>query len=271
MHYSLSVITISILLSSVIPSFAQVAEPLITAYADKSTYKNGDTVIISGQVKAIVEGTQLTIQILDPDQNKVYLAQRDVAQDGKYTITAIAGGNLWKKDGTYTVKVQYGTQNVVVETNFEFSVSTKPTNQIFEINAGNEGTFDVEYSINGGMVKDMIIDFESLALIVSIDSTSDGAITLKIPRVLMDAKTTSGADDGFIVLIDGTEVETQQTATSDSRTLTIKFLEGDSDIEIIGTQIVPEFGTIAALVLAVAIISIIAVSAKTRLRLESKY
>ncbi|MGI0008131.1 MAG: PEFG-CTERM sorting domain-containing protein, partial [Nitrosopumilaceae archaeon] len=42
-------------------------------------------------------------------------------------------------------------------------------------------------------------------------------------------------------------------------------------IEIIGTQIVPEFGAIAALVLAVAIISIIAVSAKTRLRLMPKY
>jgi len=38
-----------------------------------------------------------------------------------------------------------------------------------------------------------------------------------------------------------------------------------------GTEIIPEFGPIAALVLAVAIISIIAVSAKTRLRLMPKY
>ncbi len=36
-------------------------------------------------------------------------------------------------------------------------------------------------------------------------------------------------------------------------------------------EVIPEFGTIAALVLAVAIISIIAVSAKTRLRLLPKY
>ena len=41
--------------------------------------------------------------------------------------------------------------------------------------------------------------------------------------------------------------------------------------EYMGTEIVPEFGPIAALVLAIAIISIIAVSAKTRLRLMPKY
>ena len=143
--------------------------------------------------------------------------------------------------------------------------------EIFEVNAGNEGTFDVEYNISGGTLKDIVIDFEGLALVISIDSTSDGTITLNVPRELMDAKTTSGEDDAFIILIDGAEVEASQIATTSSRTLTINFLKGDSDIEIIGTQIVPEFGAIAALVLAVAIISIIAVSAKTRLRLMPKY
>ena len=271
MRYFLLVVAISILSLSIIPSFAQVAEPLITTSTDKSEYKNGDTIVISGSVKAVVEGTPLTIQILDPDKNIVQIAQIDVAQDGKYTTTAKAAGALWKKDGMYTVKVQYGPPNVVVETNFQFTSTTVTDNQIFEVNAENEGTFDVEYSITGGTVKDMVIDFEGLSLIVSIDSTSDGTITLKIPRELMDAKTTSGDDDVFIVLIDGAEVEAQQTATTSSRTLTINFLQGDSDIEIIGTQIVPEFGAIAALVLAVAIISIIAVSAKTRLRLMPKY
>ena len=272
MHYFLSVITISILLSSVITSFAQVAEPLITTSTDKSSYKNGDTVVISGAVKAVVEGTPLTIQILDPNQNIVQIAQIDVAQDGKYTTTAKASGALWKKGGTYTVKVQYGPPNVVAETNFEFvSVTSIPTWEIFEVNAGNEGTFDLEYNINGGTVKNMVIDFDGLALVISIDSSSDGTITLKIPRELMDAKTTSGEDDTFIILIDGSEVEASQIATIDFRTITINFLKGDSEIEIIGTQIVPEFGAIAALVLAVAIISIIAVSAKTRLRLMPKY
>ena len=46
---------------------------------------------------------------------------------------------------------------------------------------------------------------------------------------------------------------------------------GESRASEVKVQIIPEFGPIAALVLAVAIISIIAVSAKTRLRLMPKY
>jgi len=58
---------------------------------------------------------------------------------------------------------------------------------------------------------------------------------------------------------------------TDTRALTIPFEAGSEKIEIIGTQIVPEFGQIAALVLVIAIISIIAVSAKTGLRFMPKY
>ena len=268
-----SIIIISILLTSIIPSFSQeVAQPLITVSTDRSSYKDGDMIIISGSVKAIVEGTPLTIQILDPNQNKVQIAQIGVAQDGKYTTAAQASGPLWKKDGMYTVKVQYGPPSVVAETNFEFkSASSTPSMEIFEVDAGDQGTFDVEYNISGGIVKDMSIDFEGLSLIVSIESTSDGTITLKMSRELIDAKTTGGEDDVFIVLIDGTQVISEEEITSSDRTLTINFLEGDSDVEIIGTFVAPEFGAIAALVLAVAIISIIALSAKTRLRLMPKY
>ena len=45
-----------------------------------------------------------------------------------------------------------------------------------------------------------------------------------------------------------------------------------SDVKVqLQAEVIPEFGPIAALVLAVAIISIIAVSAKTRLRLMPEY
>jgi len=45
----------------------------------------------------------------------------------------------------------------------------------------------------------------------------------------------------------------------------------DQEIEIIGSFVVPEFGTIAVLILAIAIISIIAVSSKTKLSILPKY
>ena len=70
---------------------------------------------------------------------------------------------------------------------------------------------------------------------------------------------------------DGEEREFDETTTSTDRTLTIPFLDGDEEIEIIGSFVVPEFGAIAALILAIAIISIIAVSSKTRLSILPKY
>ena len=82
----------------------------------------------------------------------------------------------------------------------------------------------------------------------------------------------NGEDDDFFVLIDGEEVDFDETATSSTdRTLTIAFPAGAEEIEIIGTFVVPEFGTIAAMILAVAIISIIAVSAKSRLSIIPRY
>ena len=80
-----------------------------------------------------------------------------------------------------------------------------------------------------------------------------------------------GEDDDFFVLIDGEEVDFEETTSSTDRILTIAFPAGAEEIEIIGTFVVPEFGTIAAMILAVAIISIIAISAKSRLSIIPRY
>jgi predicted secreted protein with PEFG-CTERM motif len=47
-------------------------------------------------------------------------------------------------------------------------------------------------------------------------------------------------------------------------TLHISYEVGTEKIEIVGSHVVPEFGTIAMIVLAVAIVSIIAITAKTK-------
>ncbi|PIN95332.1 MAG: copper-binding protein, partial [Nitrosopumilus sp. CG10_big_fil_rev_8_21_14_0_10_33_7] len=89
-------------------------------------------------------------------------------------------------------------------------------------------------------------------------------------RALIDAKM-GDQDDTFFVLVDGEEVDFEETTTSTDRTLTILFPAGAEEIEIIGTTVVPEFGTIAVMILAVAIISIIAVSAKSKLSIMPRY
>ena len=96
-----------------------------------------------------------------------------------------------------------------------------------------------------------------------------GSITVILPRDVIDA-IINGEDNDFFVLVNGEEVDFDETKTSLDRTLDIAFPAGAEEIEIIGTFVVPEFGTIAAMILAVAIISIITVSVKSRLSITPR-
>ena len=122
----------------------------------------------------------------------------------------------------------------------------------------------LDHSITSGSVTEMEIDMESTSLIVKVDTDDAGSITITLPRDVIDA-TINNEDDDLFVIVDGEEVDFDETTTSTDRTLTIAFPAGTEEIEIIGTFVVPEFGTIAVMILAIAIISIVAISSKSRL------
>ncbi len=230
----------------------------------QNSYEEGELVVVSGNVTSILEGSPVSIQILR-EGNLIDIAQVIVAQDGKFTSTFKATGPLWTQDGTYIVRALYGT--ITQETNFEFFTkdTIEETTDSFEVDAGSYGTFDIAYTIRGATVENMLVDSDIFALIVIIDSEDDGTITLDLPRQSIDAKKSDTTDDTFIILIDGIEVPYDEILTDDqNRRITIDFEEGDSDIEIIGTFVVPEFGNIAMLILTMSIISIIFLSSKIR-------
>ena len=237
-------------------AFAQ-TDSLISVQTDDSSYDEGDSVVISGQVSTIIAGTQITLKV-SIEGRLVEVGQIRVAQDGSYSHIIIAQGVLWTKEGEYLVEVLYGEENA--ETRFKYfpKVDYPETTNIFEVGAGSSGTFDVKYTIKGGTVKNMQIDERNLALRVAIESNDEGAISLDLPRTAIDAKKGNQGDEVFIILIDGIEVPYQESTTgSDSRVITINFEEGDSEIMIIGTWIIPEFGTMAMIVLAATITAII--------------
>jgi len=245
------------------PSFSQ--EPLLSISVSNSSYDEGDSVVISGKVTTIIGETPVIIQI-SRDGNLIQVEQLQVAEDGTFTHTVQVIGPQWQKEGEYRVVASYASHTA--DTSFEFFLkeTIQDTTDTFEVDAGSKGTFDIEYTIRGGTIKDMIVDFDFYSLIVIIEPTGDGTITLDLPRFAIDAIKPDGADDTFIILIDAIEVPYQETQTGDNtRTITIDFEETDSDIEIIGTFIIPEFGTIASLVLAISIITIIIMSSKTKL------
>ena len=240
-------------------AFAQ--EPLLSVQTDDNSYDEGDTIVISGNVNIVfADDTPIIIQIIY-ETAYVHLAQIEVAKDGSFTETVIAEGKLWKKGGEYIVRASYHDQ--VAEVKFSYTPKSEVivTTTNFEVDAGSYGTFDVEYTIKGGTVKNMVVDSDIFAIIVQIDSIDEGTITLDLPREFIGAEKQDGKDDTFIILIDGIEVAYQESVVhSESRVITINFEEGDSDIEIIGTYVIPEFGTIAMMILIAGIMTVILAS-----------
>ena len=265
-RYFIFSLVITVLFITSMTAYAQ--GQLIFLETSQNTYEEGDTIVVSGNVTSIIAGEQVSLTIFR-EGNLVDIAQVEVAQDGKYTSTFRAAGPLWQKDGKYIIRALYG--KTTIETSFEFFskqtlIETKDT---FEVDAGSYGTFDIDYTIRSAIVKNMIVDSEIFALIVILETDDDGAITLKLPRESIDAKIMDNQDDDFIILIDGIEVPYREISTNtDSRTITIEFEEGDSDIEIIGTFVVPEFGNIVMIILVIGIVSTILLSTKYRIPIK---
>ena len=265
---------------------------------DKTSYLEGETISISGEITNMIASNQISLIIQSPNGNLVALDQMTVGSDKQFSTEIKLGGKLMKQEGTYTIKVQYGEQSIT--TSFEFGgVTDMPENALEEtiVEDTVEDTVEdivmedpvimdsivtattltiqdstdlISYEITNGKITNVIPDLDAVSLLIDIEAIDNGAITLTIPRSVLDS-TINDSDDEFFVLVDGEEVYFEEITTSTDRTLTIEFLAGAEQIEIIGTFVIPEFGTITAMILAVAIISIIAISAKSRLSIPSRY
>jgi predicted secreted protein with PEFG-CTERM motif len=229
---------------------------LISVQTDDSNYDEGDTILVSGTISTIIGDTQVTMQLFK-DGNMIEIAQIEVSQDGNYSHTIIAEGPQWKNQGQYIVKVVYGEGNVA-ELPFLFTPESEviQTTSNFEVNAGDSGTFDIEYSIRGGTLTNISINPQIFGLVVDINAMDDGTIILDLPREYIDAEKQDGKDDIFIILIDDVQTPYEEpTLYSEFRTLTINFEKDDSEIQIIGTHVIPEFGTVAMIVLTIGIMT----------------
>lgn len=252
------------------PSSGAVA---VTVTTDKSSYNDGDKVMVSGTTRDYMgDSTPLTLILRNPVGNIIKVDQITVGTDKTFSTSVIATGLLWQSAGTYTVSVQYGSPDRSATASFQFSGSGGGSSGPGTIPV--DGTsYSISYTITNGKVLDIKADPASKSLTVSIQTTGDGLLTITMPRALIDATNSDGTDTKFVVLNDGQEntMANETTTTSTDRTLAIPFKNGTQQIEIIGTFVIPEFGPIAAMVLAIAIISIIAISKKTGLRFLPRY
>jgi predicted secreted protein with PEFG-CTERM motif len=248
----------------------------ISVWTDQSIYEHGSEIVLSGVVANLRGDAPVTVTVYSPQNNLVTVRQVEVSEDNTYETTFSTSGALFSQNGVYMIRVQYGPQEI----------NNKVTVELTGAMMGEEGVScgDDELAVKGGskvycvpyeaadaVVTRATVNSATTSIVLTIDAESDGSISLMIPRDVLDS-TSDGEDTDFIVLIDDEEADFEEIDSDDAtRTLDITFSEGSTQIEIIGTYAVPEFGTMAAIILAVAIVSIIAVSARTRLSILPRY
>jgi len=206
----------------------------------------------NGNIKAIAQAT--------PSGGSYSATIGLPSMDGAYTVSASQGDA-----SKYSLSVQVSASEASASASTIAASSTGSTTSAVVTAASSGGL-----SITAGGVEG------STTIDVSGTTDRSGDITLRVfaPNgnlISTDQITPSGG--GFM-----TTIETGGALWSQDGMYTIKAHQGEAskyqasaDVEVVDGHVIPEFGTIAVMILVVAIVSIIIVSAKTKLSLVPKY
>ena len=238
------------------------AQTGFTVTTDKTEYTSGDTVTVSGNVGTVMPGQVVVLFVTSPTGAAAATDQIPVAADGTYTGTFKAGGLMDDTtkgggSGTYTVRVTYNGVNHTTTFNYVATAGGTGVWKTATLLIDGKDKHSVQYQITGGSLKSLTGDSSTATITATITASSAGQLKLQLPRDIADAKDTNGDDLDYIVFVDEIETTPDDDFGANTRTLTIDFESGSEQIDIVGTHLVPEFGAIAAIVLAVAIVGII--------------
>ncbi len=255
---------------------AQQNDVPVAVWTDQEAYDHESEIVLSGSVANLRGDTPVTVTVYGPQNNLVTVRQVEVSEDNTYETTFSTSGALFKENGVYTIRVQYGPQEINNKATIEIIGETMEEDGVscgadeLAVKGGSQ-VFCVPYEASGAVVTKATVSSATTSLVLMIDAQSDGSISMMIPRDVLDSTSDDG-DSDFIVLVDGEEADFEEIESDDfARAIEITVPEGSTQIEVIGTYAVPEFGTMAAIILAVAIVSIVAVSARTRLSILPRY
>jgi len=279
-HMMPVLVTILILAATGLASQA-FAETVITINTDKSVYDHTDTITITGTVFPVDENeVPVTIILVNQYTSIVTIAQPAVNSDGSWSVQIVLNPEdpLQSEDGVYEIRAQYGSTKITTSIELTNAVETSegvgtkvvtavtgttitgPSGESFyKLGAGQ-----IEYDITCNATLGFFANADDDSIVIYLDPTDDGIITVTLHEELIKP-----FEDGtFVVIVNNQEM---QDFTQIGNTLTFPCVVGTEKIEIHGSWAIPEFGVIAVMILAAAIISIIVITAKTRLSLVPRY
>ena len=113
----------------------------------------------------------------------------------------------------------------------------------------------VATEITTGKVTSIIAKTAENSIVISLETAEDGVLSVTTSDFLIRPFN----DGGFLVVVDGEKIH---SVKYENKILTIPYTAQTEKVEVYGSYVIPEFGTIAIIVLAVAVVSIIVLSRK---------
>jgi predicted secreted protein with PEFG-CTERM motif len=249
-----------------------------------ATASEGDNIItINGETTSNI--TDITIRVISPNgSNVVGVDQVTPNANGEFS-TEFNVSN-WKQDGMYKIKANQGTSllysitlSVDVTSGMTAETSTEDSSMV-----SSQSNDDLEIVYN-----ESTNDAQGLSIEANAMEGSDTiGITGHTSKTNEDVTFTVTAPNGNLMSVDqtspqsngdfATDISVGGSLWSEDGTYTVTAQQGNDSMFVDSVEVgvadglvVPEFGTIAAMILAVAIISIIAISSKSRLSIVPRY
>ena len=247
-----------------------------------SAAEGSGTISISGYTGA-AQSDAITITVVAPNSNIVAIDQVSADSSGNFSSEIGVGGSMWGQDGIYTVNLQAGSGGLYAGS-FEVGITGGVADGT-TIDFSNLGTYDDGYE-----TKMQSATEGSTGLLISADAV-EGATSFTIngstDRIESAVTLTVVAPNGNIVTVDQISPDADGTFSSEigvggpmwsqDGLYSVTAIQGDAtayqstvQVDIADGAVIPEFGTVASLVLVIAIASIIALSAKGRLAITPK-
>jgi len=129
---TLASILFILIMGSTSTVYGQIVEPIVVT-TDKTSYSEGEAIIVTGEVSQILFGYAISLIVIAPNGEVIQLDQLVVDRYSKFQTVLSAGGSLYDEagTGTYTIKVLYATENRTAETSFQYFISG-PTLQLLQ-------------------------------------------------------------------------------------------------------------------------------------------
>ena len=246
----------------------------ISIETDSDVYDHSSKITVTGQIANIDPNyLAVALKVLSPNGNIAGVAQPEVNSDGSFVGTFNTSGYAWTNNGTYQITATYLGIDTTISVEIKDVIGIGVTAETATVSIAETETTSAYEFPEGQIAYDITCSNTSPSFIgngddstldIYIDATDDGELT-----IALDESIIKPFDDGtFFVLVNNEET---QDFVQEGNKLTIPCNVGDEKISIVGSWAVPEFGTIAVMILVVAIVSIIIVSAKTKLSLVPRY